>query len=81
MLAILAVADTLQETSVQAIQTLHQLGIKIIFFALALWGLASLWMAILADMGASLIVVLNGLSLLNFSKPEAQRKTKIAISK
>jgi Cd2+/Zn2+-exporting ATPase len=48
------------------------IGIKIVFFALALWGLASLWMAILADMGASLIVVLNGLRLLNFSKPEAQ---------
>ncbi|WP_198157276.1 heavy metal translocating P-type ATPase [Candidatus Nucleicultrix amoebiphila] len=43
------------------------IGIKIIFFALALSGLASLWMAILADMGASLIVVLNGLRLLNFS--------------
>lgn len=43
------------------------IGIKIIFFALALWGLASLWMAILADMGASLLVVLNGLRLLNFS--------------
>lgn len=48
------------------------IGIKVIFFALALWGLASLWMAILADMGASLIVVLNGLRLLNFSKPETQ---------
>jgi Cd2+/Zn2+-exporting ATPase len=44
------------------------IGIKIVFFVLALWGLASLWMAILADMGASLIVVINGLSLLNFSK-------------
>lgn len=44
------------------------IGIKIIFFVLAIWGLASLWMAILADMGASLVVVLNGLSLLNFSK-------------
>lgn len=43
------------------------IGVKIIFFALALLGLASLWMAILADMGASLIVVLNGLRLLSFS--------------
>jgi Cd2+/Zn2+-exporting ATPase len=51
------------------------IGIKIIFFALALWGVASLWMAILADMGASLIVVLNGLRLLNFSKPAAHQKT------
>ncbi|MBX9622019.1 MAG: cadmium-translocating P-type ATPase [Alphaproteobacteria bacterium] len=53
------------------------IGIKIVFFALALWGLASLWMAILADMGASLIVVLNGLRLLNFSKPEAHQKTML----
>jgi Cd2+/Zn2+-exporting ATPase len=51
------------------------IGIKILFFALALWGLASLWMAILADMGASLIVVLNGLRLLSFSKPEVHQKT------
>jgi Cd2+/Zn2+-exporting ATPase len=51
------------------------IGIKIIFFALALLGLASLWMAILADMGASLIVVLNGLSLLSFSKPKTHQKT------
>jgi Zn2+/Cd2+-exporting ATPase len=40
------------------------LGIKAVFFALALAGTASLWMAVFADMGASLIVVLNGLRLL-----------------
>lgn len=44
------------------------IGIKAIFFILALFGLATLWMAIFADMGASLIVVLNGLSLLRFSE-------------
>ncbi|MBY0273030.1 MAG: cadmium-translocating P-type ATPase [Alphaproteobacteria bacterium] len=49
------------------------IGIKVIFFALALWGLASLWMAILADMGASLIVVLNGLRLLSFSYLEQDK--------
>lgn len=49
------------------------IGIKVIFFALALWGLASLWMAILADMGASLIVVLNGLRLLSFSYIEQDK--------
>jgi Cd2+/Zn2+-exporting ATPase len=48
------------------------IGIKIIFFVLALWGMASLWMAILADMGTSLIVVINGLSLLNYSKSKDQ---------
>ena len=42
------------------------LGIKIVFFALALTGHATLWMAVFADMGASLIVVFNGLRLLRF---------------
>lgn len=40
------------------------LGIKAVFLALAIPGLASLWMAIAADMGASLIVTANGLRLL-----------------
>ena len=40
------------------------LGIKAVFFVLALMGLATLWMAVFADMGASLIVVFNGLRLL-----------------
>lgn len=40
------------------------LAIKIVFFALALAGSATLWMAVFADMGASLIVVFNGLRLL-----------------
>ena len=41
------------------------LGIKALFIALALLGLASLWMAIAADMGASLAVILNALRLLD----------------
>lgn len=41
------------------------LGIKVVFFALALAGVATLWMAVFADMGASLLVVLNGLRLLH----------------
>ena len=40
------------------------LGIKAVFLALALTGSATLWMAVFADMGASLIVVFNGLRLL-----------------
>ena len=38
--------------------------IKIIFFTLAVIGKATLWMAVFADMGASLVVVFNGLRLL-----------------
>lgn len=41
-----------------------QLGIKVVFLALALSGYATLWMAVFADMGASLLVVFNGLRLL-----------------
>ncbi len=37
---------------------------KAIFIVLALLGLATLWMAIAADMGASLLVIFNGLRLL-----------------
>ena len=40
------------------------LGLKVAVFALATVGYASLWMAIAADMGASLLVIANGLRLL-----------------
>ncbi len=40
------------------------LGLKAIFMALAFTGQATLWMAVFADMGASLLVVANGLRLL-----------------
>nr|WP_060985672.1 heavy metal translocating P-type ATPase [uncultured Acidovorax sp.] len=40
------------------------LGIKAVFVVLALMGMATLWMAVFADMGASLLVVFNGLRLL-----------------
>ncbi len=39
------------------------LGIKAVFLVLALLGQATLWMAVFADMGASLLVVFNGLRL------------------
>ncbi|MDE2566609.1 MAG: heavy metal translocating P-type ATPase, partial [Burkholderiales bacterium] len=40
------------------------LGIKAVFLVLALLGSATMWMAVFADMGASLLVVANGLRLL-----------------
>lgn len=40
------------------------LGLKLLFVVLTLFGLASLWLAITADMGASLLVTFNGLRLL-----------------
>lgn len=44
------------------------IGIKVVFFGLALGGLATLWMAVFADVGASLLVVANGLRLLRANK-------------
>ena len=40
------------------------LGLKAAFLALAVVGSATLWMAVMADMGASLLVIANGLRLL-----------------
>jgi Zn2+/Cd2+-exporting ATPase len=46
------------------------LGLKAVFLALAVAGMASLWMAVAADMGASLLVIAHGLRLL---RPDGQR--------
>ena len=40
------------------------LGIKAIFLAITFAGMATMWMAVFADMGVSLLVVFNGLRLL-----------------
>lgn len=46
------------------------LGVKGLFIILALLGVATLWMAIAADMGASLLVIFNGLRLLGSGETE-----------
>ena len=45
------------------------LGIKLVFLVLALTGQATMWMAVFADMGASLLVVANGLRMLRSHVP------------
>jgi len=45
------------------------LGLKAVFLLLAVAGSATMWMAVFADMGASLIVVANGLRLLKAPAP------------
>lgn len=52
------------------------LGIKLVFFGMAMFGLATLWMAVFADMGASLLVVGNGLRLLGASR----RQNKLGLT-
>jgi Cd2+/Zn2+-exporting ATPase len=44
------------------------LSVKALFFVLAIGGVATLWMAIAADMGASLLVIFNGLRLLKSNR-------------
>jgi len=46
------------------------LGLKALFLVLAVLGLATLWMAVAADMGASLLVIANGLRALPAGTPE-----------
>jgi len=45
------------------------LGIKAVFLVMALTGQATMWMAVFADVGASLLVVLNSLRLLRARNP------------
>lgn len=47
--------------------------VKLVFTALTVFGFASLWGAIAADVGASLLVVLNGLRLLNRGQTSSER--------
>jgi len=42
------------------------LGIKLVFVLLSITGMSTLWMALLADDGAALAVIANGLRLLRF---------------
>jgi Cd2+/Zn2+-exporting ATPase len=62
----LPVAVRLGRRAIQTIQfnIWFALIIKAIFLATALFGVATLWMAVFADMGASLLVTLNGMRLL-----------------
>src|SRR5574337_176925 len=54
------------------------LGIKAVFLALAVLGSATMWMAVFADMGASLIVVANGLRLLRPRGPRRRHGAAVA---
>nr|WP_309690111.1 heavy metal translocating P-type ATPase [Armatimonas sp.] len=57
-----AVASTLTQNITVA------LGLKLVFFVLALLGKTTLWMAVFADVGGSLLVTLNGLRILRLSR-------------
>ena len=53
----------------RTLRIIHQnvvlaLGVKVVFVALTFLGVSTLWMAIAADMGVSLVVIANALRLL-----------------
>ena len=48
------------------------LGLKAVFLITTLLGITGLWIAILADTGATVLVTINALRLLSFN-PENQR--------
>jgi Cd2+/Zn2+-exporting ATPase len=48
------------------------IAIKLIFFVLVLLGVGTMWMAVLADMGTSLLVTLNGMRLIRFTIDDGQ---------
>jgi Cd2+/Zn2+-exporting ATPase len=62
-----------QTTAILRQNIIMALAIKLVFLALAAAGLATLWMAVFADMGASLLVVFNGLRLLRAETPGGAR--------
>lgn len=59
-------AIRLSRATMRTIQTnvAFSIGVKIIFLFLVLFGTGSMWLAVLADMGTSLLVTLNGVRLL-----------------
>jgi Zn2+/Cd2+-exporting ATPase len=73
-LATLAVAKRLARRTRGIIRqnVVFALGVKAVFLVLAVGGWATLWMAVAADMGASLAVVANGLRALR--APDATRR-------
>jgi Cd2+/Zn2+-exporting ATPase len=50
------------------------IGLKLVFLGLALAGQATLWMAVAADMGASLLVIANGLRALHGAPASLRRR-------
>lgn len=53
------------------------LGVKVLATFLVFPGWLTLWMAVLADTGASLVVILNGLRLLRHGREEAGRAESV----
>jgi Cd2+/Zn2+-exporting ATPase len=77
---VVLMADDLSQVSFlvalsrKAMMIIHQniafaLGLKLLFLVLSISGTSTLWMALLADDGAALAVILNSLRILSFKDP------------
>ena len=56
------------------------LGIKAVFLVLTLLGAGTMWMAVFADMGASLLVVGNGCLLYTSPRPRDRTRSRMPSS-
>ncbi|HEY3341162.1 MAG TPA: heavy metal translocating P-type ATPase, partial [Anaerolineae bacterium] len=72
-------AVRLSRAAMRTIQTnlAFSIGIKLVFLVLALLGLGTMWLAVLADVGASMLVTLNGMRLLSFQDELATAKPPV----
>ena len=52
------------------VQTNIAIGLKVVFLGLVIAGLGTMWMAVAADVGTTILVTLNGLRLLRAPRPE-----------
>lgn len=65
-----------RRTSVILVQNISfALGAKAVFFVLALLGIATMWMAVLADVGATLVVIANGLRVMRIPSRSVEPNT------
>ena len=66
----LAFLFNLSRATMRTISTnvILSIGIKLVFLALVIVGLGTMWMAVLADVGVSLLVTLNGMRLTRYRR-------------
>jgi Cd2+/Zn2+-exporting ATPase len=72
LVPLFAIAKAVKRITVENIT--FAIGIKVVFLTLAAMGRATMWMAVFADMGASLIVITNALKLLGNKGKEVHRE-------
>ncbi|MCB0212943.1 MAG: heavy metal translocating P-type ATPase, partial [Anaerolineae bacterium] len=71
----LAFLFNLSRATMRTISTnvILSIGIKLVFLVLVIVGLGTMWMAVLADVGVSLLVTLNGMRLTRYRSREGSR--------